>query len=104
SITVTDPEDGPIDCNRVHLQAILGHDTHGHPLDQYTGCSGTVQTTLSSGHSEGDNVFYVLEASYTDNGGAGGANPLTGRADVILQPKRKQAEFFSTTGRVPDGA
>ncbi len=72
-ITVTDPEDGTIDCDDVHLQSILGHDTHGHPLDQYTGCNGTVQTTLSSGHSEGDNVFAVFEASYTDKGGAGGA-------------------------------
>ncbi|HVQ95749.1 MAG TPA: ThuA domain-containing protein [Mycobacteriales bacterium] len=104
TVTVTDPEDGTIDCTRVHVQAILGHESHGHPLDQYTGCSGTVQTTLSSGHSEGDNIFYVLEASYTDNGGSGGAGPLTGRSQAILQPKRKQAEFFTATGRVPDGA
>jgi cytochrome c len=103
SVTVTDPEDGTIDCASVKLQAILGHDTHGHPLDQYTGCSGVVTTTLSSGHSEGDNVFYVLEASYTDKGGAGGSRPLTSRSQVILQPKRKQAEFFTATGRTADG-
>jgi cytochrome c len=100
-ITVNDPEDGTINCDDVHLQSILGHDTHGHPLDQYTGCSGAVQTTLSSGHSDGDNVFAVLEATYTDKGGAGGSAPLTGRAQAILQPKHKQAEFFSATGRVP---
>jgi cytochrome c len=104
SITVTDPEDGTIDCDDVQLQSILGHDTHGHPLDQYTGCDGTVQTTLSSGHSEGDNVFAVFEASYTDKGGAGGSAPLTGRAQAVLQPKHKQAEFFTATGRVADGA
>ncbi|WP_208297325.1 ThuA domain-containing protein [Actinophytocola oryzae] len=104
TITVTDPEDGTVDCDDVQLQSILGHDTHGHPLDQYTGCDGTVQTTLSSGHSEGDNVFAVFEASYTDKGGAGGASPLTGRAQAILQPKHKQAEFFTATGRVADGA
>ncbi|SNS45338.1 Glucose/arabinose dehydrogenase, beta-propeller fold, partial [Streptosporangium subroseum] len=103
TVTVTDPEDGTIDCANVKIQAILGHDTHGHPLDQYTGCSGTVQTTLSSGHSEGDNVFYVLEASYTDKGGAGSSAPLTGRAQTLLQPKHKQAEFFTATGRVPGG-
>ena len=28
---------------------------------------------------------------------------LTGRAEAILQPKQKQAEFFASTGRVPDG-
>ena len=103
TVTVTDPEDGTIDCANVKIQAILGHDTHGHPLDQYTGCSGTVQTTLSSGHSEGDNVFYVLEAGYTDRGGAGSSGPLTGRAQTLLQPKHKQAEFFTATGRAPDG-
>ncbi|HEU5473672.1 MAG TPA: ThuA domain-containing protein [Actinophytocola sp.] len=103
AVTVTDPEDGTIDCGQVTLQSILGHDTHGHPLDQEHGCTGVLQTTLSSGHSDSDNLFAVLEASYTDHGGAGGAAPLTGRAQVILQPKRKQAEFFSATGRVPDG-
>ncbi|MET0237079.1 MAG: ThuA domain-containing protein [Kibdelosporangium sp.] len=98
-VTVTDPEDGTINCPDVKLQSILGHDTHGHPLDQYTGCSGAVQTTLSSGHSDGDNVFAVLEASYTDKGGPGGAAALTGRGQAVLQPKHKQAEFFSATGR-----
>ncbi|MFC0111470.1 ThuA domain-containing protein [Kibdelosporangium aridum] len=100
-ITITDPEDGTINCDDVRLQSILGHDSHGHPLDQYTGCGGAVQTTLSSGHSDSDNVFAVLEASYTDKGGAGGSAPLTGRAEALLQPKHKQAEFFSATGRVP---
>ncbi|MBP2325019.1 PKD repeat protein/glucose/arabinose dehydrogenase [Kibdelosporangium banguiense] len=98
-ITVSDPEDGTITCTDVKLQSILGHDSHGHPLEQYTGCSGAVQTTLSSGHSDSDNVFAVLEASYTDKGGAGGAAPLTGRAEALLQPKHKQAEFFTATGR-----
>jgi PKD repeat protein/glucose/arabinose dehydrogenase/type 1 glutamine amidotransferase len=100
TVKVTDAEDGTVNCDDVKVQAILGHDTHGHPLDQYTGCSGTVQTTLSSGHDDGDNVFYVLEATYTDKGGAGGSQPLTGRDQVILQPKHKQAEFYDTTGRV----
>jgi len=103
SVSVTDPEDGTVDCTKVTVQAILGHDQHGHPLDQYQGCTAKVQTTLSSGHSEGDNVFYVIEASYTDKGGAGGSSPITGRSQVILQPKHKEAEFFSTTGRTADG-
>ncbi|HET9137912.1 PQQ-dependent sugar dehydrogenase [Actinophytocola sp.] len=107
SVTVTvsasDPEDGAIDCSRVSIQAILGHDSHGHPLNQYTGCSARVQTTLSAGHGENDNLFYVIEASYTDRGGTGGSNPLTGRGQVTLQPKHKQAEFFTATGRTADG-
>ncbi|MFG1810864.1 PQQ-dependent sugar dehydrogenase [Streptomyces sp. NPDC049040] len=103
AVTVTDPEDGTVNCAQVKIQAILGHDTHGHPLDQYSGCSATVTTTLSNGHSDGDNVFYVIEASYTDKGGTGGAAPLTGRAQITLQPKHKQAEFFTDTGRAANG-
>ncbi|KXK63623.1 PKD domain-containing protein [Micromonospora rosaria] len=100
TIKVTDPEDGEIDCTKVNLQVLLGHDEHAHPLDQLTGCTGTVQTQLAAGHGEEANVFTVLEATYTDKGGVGGAEPLTGRALEILQPKRKQAEYYTATGRV----
>jgi cytochrome c len=103
SVSVTDPEDGTVDCSKVTIQAILGHETHGHPLNQYTGCTAQVQSLLTSGHGDADDIFFVIEASYTDKGGAGGAAPLTGRAQVILQPKHKQAEFFHATGRVADG-
>ncbi|WDZ85325.1 ThuA domain-containing protein [Micromonospora cathayae] len=99
TIKVTDPEDGTIDCAKVQLQVLLGHDQHAHPLEQHTGCTGAIQTSLASGHGAEANVFTVLEATYTDAGGAGGASPLTGRAIEILQPKRKQAEYFSATGR-----
>ncbi|MFF5115014.1 ThuA domain-containing protein [Streptosporangium sp. NPDC000509] len=102
-IVVTDPEDGTIDCDDIQIQAYLGHDSHGHPLDQHQGCEGTIQTLSDSGHGIDDNLFYILEASYTDKGGQGGAQSLTGRAEVILQPKRKQAEHFSSTGRVTGG-
>ncbi|MDG4768077.1 ThuA domain-containing protein [Solwaraspora sp. WMMD406] len=100
TISVTDPEDGEIDCERVQLQVLLGHDEHAHPLDQYTGCSGVVQTQLADGHGAEADVFTVFEATYTDNGGVGGANPLTGRSIELLQPKRKQAEYFTATGRI----
>ncbi|GAB2627920.1 hypothetical protein Aab01nite_81650 [Paractinoplanes abujensis] len=101
TIKVTDPEDGTIDCDRVRLQVLLGHDEHAHPLEQYTGCTGTVQTALAAGHGAEANVFAVFEATYTDDGGEGGSAPLTGRAIEQLQPKRKQAEYYSATGRVP---
>ncbi|MBX7265218.1 ThuA domain-containing protein [Micromonospora sp. Llam7] len=101
TIAVTDPEDGEIDCDDVQLQVLLGHDEHAHPLEQHTGCTGTVQTQLAAGHGAEADVFTVFEATYTDQGGAGGANPLTGRVIEILQPKRKQAEYFSETGRAP---
>jgi PKD repeat protein/glucose/arabinose dehydrogenase len=104
TVRVTDPEDGEIDCADVTLQYYLGHDEHAHPLQSYTGCTGTVQTSLASGHGAEANVFAVFEATYTDGGGSGDANPLTGRAIERLQPKRKQAEYFANTGRAPGGA
>ncbi|TYC03947.1 DUF1349 domain-containing protein [Micromonospora sp. WP24] len=101
TVQVTDPEDGEIDCDRVQLQVLLGHDEHAHPLEQHTGCTGLVQTSLASGHGAEANVFAVFEATYTDLGGGSGAGPLTGRAIEQLQPKRKQAEYFTATGRAP---
>ena len=97
-ITVTDPEDGPIDCNRVTLSWQLGHDDHAHGLGQQTGCSGTFRTAADSGHGANANIFTSVVATYTDTA-QGAANALTGRDDLILQPKPKQAEFFATTGR-----
>jgi PKD repeat protein len=107
SITVTDPEDGTtgagISCSDVHVTISLGHDQHAHGLSQQTGCQGTFQTGLTGGHGPEANTFTVLSAEYTDKGGAGGKVPITGRGEAILQPKTKQAEFFDSTGRVPDG-
>ena len=40
------------------------------------------------------NVFGILNASYTDSG-ASGVPALTGDDEAVLQPKLKQAEFFS---------
>ena len=97
-ITVTDPEDGPIDCNRVTLSWQLGHDDHAHGLGQQTGCSGTFRTAADSGHGANANIFTSIVATYTDTA-QGAANALTGQDDLVLQPKPKQAEFFATTGR-----
>jgi cytochrome c len=98
-ISVTDAEDGStgsgINCADVTLNVSLGHDQHAHELSQQTGCEGTFDTLLSSGHGDTANVFTVMEAVYTDKG-ATGTVALTGRAQAILPPKRKQAEFFTT--------
>ncbi|TCP56112.1 glucose/arabinose dehydrogenase [Tamaricihabitans halophyticus] len=92
-VTVTDPEDGEIDCSKVTVEYILGHDNHGHPLSRETGCEGTIETPADEGHGMDANVFGVINASYTDNG-AGDVPPLTGSGQNVLQPKHKQAEFF----------
>lgn len=94
AVDVADLEDGTPNCARVVVHAALGHDTHAHPLEQYTGCEGVVQVAEADGHPAAANLFYVLEATYED-GGAPGVARLTGRAAHVLQPKRKQAEFFT---------
>jgi cytochrome c len=107
TISVSDPEDGTtgdgISCDDVHVTISLGHDQHSHGLLEQTGCSGSFRTGLTSGHGPEANTFTVIGVEYTDKGGPGGIVPITGRAEAILQPKTKQAEFYATTGRVPDG-
>jgi cytochrome c len=93
-VTVSDPEDGPIDCAKVTVEYILGHDNHGHPLSRATGCEGVIETPADEGHGLDADIFGVINASYTDTG-SGSAPPLTGSAETVLQPKLKQAEFFT---------
>ncbi|MEZ0291161.1 MAG: ThuA domain-containing protein, partial [Solirubrobacteraceae bacterium] len=106
-VSVTDAEDGStgsgISCDNVRIEFKLGHDTHAHELSSDTGCSGEFTLNGIAGHGIDANIFTVITAAYTDRG-AGTAGPLTGTGEVILQPKLKQAEFYSTTGRTDDGA
>ncbi|NHC45029.1 DUF1349 domain-containing protein [Motilibacter sp. K478] len=97
-VTVTDPEDGTIDCQNVVVQPALGHDEHAHGYGQFRGCEGSVAIPGDEGHI-GANIFGVLTATYTDKGN-GAAGPLTSQQVIVLQPKHKEAEYFSSTGRV----
>ncbi|MGW3157964.1 PQQ-dependent sugar dehydrogenase [Streptomyces sp. NPDC001089] len=91
-VRVTDPEDGrAIDCAKVKVTFVLGHDSHGHPLTSANGCSGTLQTSADGGHDEDANIFGVLDAEYTDGGG-GGQAALTTHDRNVLQPRHRQAE------------
>jgi glucose/arabinose dehydrogenase len=79
-------DDQPVDCSRVSVTYILGHDTHGHPQTTANGCTGLIQTTVPSGHDpENDNLTGVFVASYTDPGGDG-LPSLTGTDQVVLVP------------------
>lgn len=93
SVTVEDPEDESIDCNRVVVQPAIGHDAHAHPLEELLGCEGSF-TTSAAGHGADANMFYAMTATYTDSGAAG-VSALTGTTEVILQPKHRQAEHYS---------
>lgn len=93
-VSVTDAEDEQVDCSRVEVSYALGHDSHAHPLSEETGCEGVIETPADEGHGLDANVFGVITADYSDNG-ADGLPPVTGTDRVVLQPKHKQAEFFT---------
>ncbi|WP_338681100.1 PQQ-dependent sugar dehydrogenase [Streptomyces acidiscabies] len=100
TVKVTDPEDGKaIDCSKITVRFILGHDSHGHPITSGTGCTGTLQTSADGGHDPNANIFGVLDAEYTDNGG-GGQAALTSHDQNVLQPRHRQAEHFNNSSGV----
>jgi cytochrome c len=83
-VKVTD--DQPVDCSRVQVSYILGHDTHGHPITSTTGCTGQI-TTSAPGHGSGDNLRGVFAATYQDQGPDGdGEGALSGNDEVVLTP------------------
>ncbi|GAA0911152.1 PQQ-dependent sugar dehydrogenase [Virgisporangium aurantiacum] len=85
TFTVTVEDDAPIDCARVTVAYILGHNEHGHPLSSTAGCSGTIQTFVDTGHAGASNLRGVFVASYTD-APEGGLPPLSGSDEVVLTP------------------
>lgn len=98
-VSVTDPEDGPVDCARVVVQTALGHNEHAHGDQSTTGCEGTV-VAPQPWEAENQLIFYVLNVSYTDDGGAGSSSPLTASAEAVLQTRVRQAEHFTTNSGV----
>ncbi|HEV8556262.1 MAG TPA: ThuA domain-containing protein [Actinophytocola sp.] len=92
AVTVSDPEDGPIDCGRVQVTFVLGHDSHGHAEATANGCTGTLPTEAED-VSHGGNVFGVISAWYTDLGGSGGVPALTTVDQVTILQKHQEVEF-----------
>ncbi|MEU0150435.1 ThuA domain-containing protein [Micromonospora fulviviridis] len=91
TVTVTDPEDGPVDCAKVEVTFVLGHDTHGHGEANQFGCSGVLPTDADDA-SHGGYIYGVVSASYTDQG-ANGQPALTTVDQQIVQAKRQEVEF-----------
>lgn len=98
-VTVTDPEDKAIDCSKVKVTYVLGHDSHGHPVTSVNGCSGSIKTSADGGHDPNANIFGVIDAEYTDGGG-GGQEALTAHDQAQLQPRHRQAEHFTASAGV----
>ncbi|HYH71960.1 MAG TPA: ThuA domain-containing protein [Nocardioides sp.] len=94
NVTVTDPEEGDgVDPQSVEVQPALGHDDHAHPLTASRGLTGSTVTSIG-GHGADENIFYAVDARYTDTGGAGGDSPLMGSDTSVIFPKLRQAEWF----------
>ncbi|MGI5214471.1 PQQ-dependent sugar dehydrogenase [Plantactinospora sp. CA-290183] len=93
-ITVTDPEEGTIDCSRAKMTYVLGHDTHGHQITSANGCSGTITIPVDGEHDDAANIFPVFDAEYTDRGG------LTTHTQHVLAPKHRQAEHYGSSSGV----
>ncbi|MBU2667283.1 ThuA domain-containing protein [Actinoplanes bogorensis] len=87
-VRVTDPEDGPVDCSRVEVTLVLGHDEHGHGINSTTGCTGSLPSPADGADHAGGYLFLGVSASYTDRGTP--ALSTTGQA--IVQTWRQQAE------------
>ncbi|MEU5322071.1 PQQ-dependent sugar dehydrogenase [Streptomyces sp. NPDC021056] len=98
-VTVTDPEDGTIDCSKVKVSFIVGHDSHGHPQTSATGCTGTLQTLADGEHDPNANIFGVIDAEYTDKG-AGGQPALATHDQHVIQPSHRQAEHYGNSSGV----
>ena len=79
-------DDQPVDCSKVKVTYVLGHDTHGHPITTAFGCTGTITTSVPSGHDPAtQELRAVFDAEYTDSG-SGNLPPLTGTDEVVLEP------------------
>jgi glucose/arabinose dehydrogenase len=85
NFTVTVTDDQPVDCQRVSVAYILGHETHGHPQTSTAGCSGQIAIPIDEAHAGAANISAVFVATYSDNPG-GGEPPQQGSAEVRLVP------------------
>jgi PKD repeat protein len=93
TVTVTDPEDGAIDCADVAVTFSLGHDTHTHFETGQSGCTGTLPT-VAADVSHGGELYGVINAAYTDHGvGHDNVQTLTTIAEVRIRQKHQEVEF-----------
>ncbi|MBO0870272.1 MAG: carbohydrate-binding protein, partial [Micromonosporaceae bacterium] len=109
SATVTDPEDGTVDCGQVTFTFTLGHEDHGHNEGSQQGCSGTWQTLAEDAQHGSGYLYGGLSVSYTDKG-ANGQPPLTTIDQHVIQLKRQELEYATDHSAVttatttdPDG-
>lgn len=81
---VTVSDDQSVDCSRVTVTYVLGHDRHGHPQTTPSGCTGSITTSVPEGHDPAtEHLAAVFVAEYNDSG----SEPaLTDYDEVVLEP------------------
>jgi PKD repeat protein len=88
-VTATDLEE-TVDCGRVKVTYLLGHDQHQHQITSQNGCTGSITVPVDGEHDPAANFYGVFDAEYTDNGG------LTSHSVRTLQPRHRQGEHFGS--------
>ena len=98
-VTVTDPEDGTVDCSKVKVTYILGHDSHGHPETSANGCSGTIN---DPGRRRPRPQRQHLRRHRRRVHRRRGRRPGGARRhdQHVLQPRHRQAEHFTGSSGV----
>ena len=100
-VTVTDPEDGTIDCNKDCTRVDIdtrSATTSTPTADQTHGLLGHVPDRRRGRTRRRANIFCVLNATYTDKGGATGAGELTGSDQVVLDCRSSSRPSSRTRG------
>lgn len=59
AVTVTDPEDGTINCSKVRIETLLGHNEHTHGDQILAGCSGQLKIP-AAWEDKAQHAFYVV--------------------------------------------
>ena len=103
-VKVTDAEDGSSEngailATQLDVQPLLGHDSHGHPLDIYNEFDGSFTSPVNGHGGANANVYLAVEARFEDNG-APGVESLSAIDRRILQPRKQQAEHFENASGV----
>jgi hypothetical protein len=77
-------DDQPVDCSRLSVTYLLGHDMHGHPLAEAVGCVGSfIVPEVDAAHAGVEGIVGALRAFYTDAPGRGFPE-LSQRALVVF--------------------
>ena len=85
NFTVTVTDDQPVDCARVSVAYILGHERTGIRRRRPRGARARSPSRSTTAHVGAANVSAVFVATYSDNPG-GGEPPQQGSAEVRLVP------------------